>query len=160
MQKVVDLLIKQGKKIATMESCTGGGVANAITNIPGASEVLEFSAVTDSNDAKIMMGIDKDIIDKYSVYSKETAQSMAKAICIKANSDYGVGITGKLSRVDKNNPYGIDNQVFGCIYDKEKDMYYPFDLYVDKDNREDNKKLVIDKVKEELIKIITPIVKK
>lgn len=160
MKKIVELLINKGKTVATMESCTGGGVANAITNIPGASEVLEFSAVTYSNDAKIMMGVDKDIIDKYSVYSKECAQSMAYAISNKANSDYGIGITGKLSRVDKNNPYGIDNQVFICIYEKENNNYYSFDLYVDKDNREDNKKLVIDKVKEELIKIITPIVKK
>ena len=44
MQKVVERLKELNLHIATMESCTGGGVANAITNIPGASEVLLFSA--------------------------------------------------------------------------------------------------------------------
>lgn len=41
-----------------MESCTGGALVNAITNIPGASEVLKFSAVTYSNEYKIKLGVD------------------------------------------------------------------------------------------------------
>lgn len=45
MQEIVELLKQKRKTISTMESCTGGGVVNAITNIEGASEVLEFSAV-------------------------------------------------------------------------------------------------------------------
>ena len=53
VSKLVVKLTKNKKTIATMESCTGGGVANIITNIPGASEVLKFSAVTYSNEYKI-----------------------------------------------------------------------------------------------------------
>ena len=45
-KKVILELIKRGETIATMESCTGGGVANQITNVEGASEVLKYSAVT------------------------------------------------------------------------------------------------------------------
>ena len=86
--------------IATMESCTGGGVANAITNMEGASEIFKFSAVTYCNEYKIKMGVDKEVIDKYTVYSIETAMSMAKAISNFANSNYGVGVTGKLNRKD------------------------------------------------------------
>ena len=67
MKDVVNRLKELNYHIATMESCTGGGVANAITNIPGASEVLLFSAVTYSNEYKIKMGVSADTIDKYSV---------------------------------------------------------------------------------------------
>ena len=72
-KKVVEKLTENKETIATMESCTGGGVANAITNIEGASSVLKFSAVTYSNEYKIKMGVSSEVIDKYSVYSQETA---------------------------------------------------------------------------------------
>ena len=46
IQEVVYKLIELNKTISTMESCTGGGVANSITNVPGASEIFKFGAVT------------------------------------------------------------------------------------------------------------------
>ena len=64
LREIIKILTEKNKTISTMESCTGGGVANAITNIEGASEVLKFSAVTYSNEYKIKMGIDANIIDK------------------------------------------------------------------------------------------------
>jgi len=124
MNKVVELLIKNNKTISTMESCTGGALVNAITNIPGASEVLKFSAITYSNEYKIKLGVDSKIIDKYTVYSIETADEMSKVISNYTNSNYGVGITGKLSRPDINNPYGEDNLVFISIYNKDNNKYY------------------------------------
>ena len=90
-KKIVLELIKRGETIATMESCTGGGVVDAITSIEGASEVLKFSAVTYSNEGKIKMGVSKEVIDKYSVYSIETAMEMSKNISNFTNSNYGVG---------------------------------------------------------------------
>ena len=117
MKEIVNKLIKNKKTISTMESCTGGYLAACITNIEGSSTVLKFSAVTYSNDFKIKMGVDKKIIDKYSVYSMETAKDMSKKISYFAESDYGVGITGKLNRVDENNNYGNDNEVFISIYE-------------------------------------------
>ena len=126
MQEVIKILTEKNKTIATMESCTGGGVANAITNIEGASDILKFSAVTYSNEYKIKLGVSSDTIDKYSVYSMEVAKEMALNISKFANSNYGVGITGKLNRVDKNNPYGSDNVTFVSIYDKDNDNYYDF----------------------------------
>ena len=159
MERVVNKLIEKGKTIATMESCTGGGVANAITNIPGSSEVLKFSAVTYSNEFKIKMGVDAYTIAEHSVYSKEVACKMAKAISDFSNSDYGIGITGKLNRADINNPYGSDNQVFVCIYDRENLSYNEFTLYVDKETRGENKDVVIRAIEKELLKILSPKVK-
>ena len=52
-KNIIDVFTKEGKTISTMESCTGGGVVNAITNIEGASEVLKYSAVTYSNLSKV-----------------------------------------------------------------------------------------------------------
>lgn len=151
-KKVVLELIKRGETIATMESCTGGGVASAITNIEGTSEILKYSAVTYSNQYKIKMGVDADVINEYSVYSMETAHEMALNISKFANSDFGVGITGKLNRADENNNYGKDNEVFVSIYYKEK--YYDMKISVDKKTRKQNKEVVIDKIIESLGEIL------
>ena len=154
MKEIVDRLISINKTISTMESCTGGGVVNAITNIAGVSEVLKFSAFTYSNEYKIKMGFSSHVIDKYSVYSMETAREMSKNISIFSNSNYGVGITGKLNRVDKNNLYGLDNRVYISIYDKDNDKFYDYDMIVTKDTREENKQDIIDLIRDKLLKIL------
>ena len=139
----------KGQTVSTMESCTGGAVVNAITNIPGASQVLKYSAVTYCNEFKIKMGVSKDVIDKYSVYSMETAREMALAITKFALSDFGIGVTGKLGKRDINNEFGNDNQVFISIYDKNLDKYTDFNVFVDRDDRRDDKlevlEVIIDK---------------
>ena len=146
MKEVIELLTKKHKKISTMESCTGGGVANAITDIEGASNVLEFSAVTYSNEYKIKMGVDKDIIEKYSVYSLETAKEMSKCISNYANSNYGIGITGKMNKEDINNPYGENNKIFISIYDRDNNKYYNKEIIASQKTRKENKELVINEI--------------
>jgi PncC family amidohydrolase len=146
MKELVQLLIDKKKTIATMESCTGGGVSNAITNIEGASEILKFSAVTYSNEYKIKMGVSEEVINKYSVYSEECSIEMSKNISMFAGSDFGVGITGKLNRVDINNPFGKDNVVFISIYDKENDKFYNESIEATLGSRLENKELVIKKI--------------
>lgn len=154
IKEVIELLTKENKTISTMESCTGGGIANAITNIEGASEVLKYSAVTYSNEFKIKMGVSKYTIDKYSVYSVEVAREMSKSISDFTNSNYGVGVTGKLNRVDRNNPFGEDNITFVSIYDKDKDKYYTMNIEATQNSRSKNKDLIIDKIGKKLLKII------
>ena len=144
MKEVVDYLRENNISISTMESCTGGGVVNAITNIEGASEVLKFSAITYSNLYKIKMGVSSKTIDKYSVYSMEVAHEMAKCISSFTNSDIGIGITGKLNRADINNNFGKDNQVFISIF--YKDNYYDKVIIVKKETRDKNKKLIIEEI--------------
>lgn len=154
MIKVVERLKEKNKTISTMESCTGGGMVNSITNIEGASEVLKFSAITYSNEFKIKMGVSEDIIKKYSVYSIECAREMSKNISLFSNSDYGIGITGKLNRADKNNLYGDDNIVFISIYDKNNDRCYCDSVKVIKNTRCENKEMVINFIKDKLLEII------
>lgn len=154
MKKIIDKLIEKNQTISTMESCTGGALVNALTNVEGASSVIKFSAVTYSNEFKIKMGVSQDVIDTYSVYSMETAREMSKNISNFTNSDFSVGITGKLNRFDKNNLYGEDNAVFICIYDRNSDKYYDYKINVYESTRKENKQLVLDLVKEKLEEII------
>lgn len=153
MRDVVNLLIEKKMTIATMESCTGGFVASSITDIDGSSSVLKFSAVTYSNEYKIKMGVSKEVIDKYSVYSMNVAREMAKNISNFANSDIGVGITGKINRVDENNLFGDDNKIYYAIYDKNSDKYYEYELIAINDTRLNNKKYIMENISKNLLEI-------
>ena len=155
LEEIVKILTEQNKTVSTMESCTGGALANAITNIPGASEILKFSAVTYSNEFKMKMGVPKEIIDTYSVYSIETAIEMSKKISEFTNSNYGIGITGKLNRVDPHNLSGDDNStVYFNIYNKDNNTNYNGSLKVTKETRKENKEEVINLIVDKLYEII------
>lgn len=143
---IVELLTIKNKTIATMESCTGGGLVNYITNIEGASDVLKFSAVTYSNEYKIKMGISEETIKKHTVYSIEVAKEMSKCISDFTDSSYGIGITGKINRADKNNITDNDSIVYVSIYDKEKDSYYTLTIEPFVGTRKDNKDMIIEKI--------------
>lgn len=154
MKKIVNKLIENKETISTMESCTGGDLANEITNVSGSSEVLKFSAVTYSNEYKIKMGVSKDTIDKYSVYSMEVAREMSKCISEFTSSTYGVGITGKLNRVDKNNLFGEDNVVYFSIYNSKDNKYYTNKIRVTNKSRKLCKNDVVKEIKKTLYKIL------
>ena len=154
LDKIVKMLKEKNKYVSTMESCTGGGLVNAITNIPGASEILKFSAVTYSNEFKIKMGVPKETIDTYSVYSMDTAIDMSKKISEFTNSNYGIGITGKLNRADINNLAGDDNMVYFSIYNKDTNTNYNDSIRVSKSSREENKDEVITKIVNNFYKIL------
>lgn len=154
MKEIVELLKQNKKTISTMESCTGGGVANAITNIEGSSEILKFSAITYSNEFKIKMGVDKNIIDIYTVYSIKTANEMSKNIANFTNSNYGVGITGQINRQDPNNITGENNKIYISIYNKDHNKFYNETLEAIHSSRSNNKEIIINKIEEMLKKII------
>lgn len=155
MKEIVAYLTKMNKTISTMESATGGYLASSITNIDGSSLVFKFGAVTYSNEFKIKMGVDKDVIDEYSVYSIETSHEMSKKITEFTGSNYGVGVTGKINRVDPFNNFGDDSTIFLSIYDKEKDIYLDSTIKAVKETRLENKELVL----EEFIKLFKSIIK-
>lgn len=126
-----------------MESATGGYIANAITNVEGASEVFSFGAVTYSNFYKIKLGVDRNLIEKYSVYSMEVAHDMSRVITEYTNSRYGIGVTGKLNRVDRFNLSGKDNVVYISVFDQIKNNYLDSVLEMEDTTREENKKKIL-----------------
>jgi len=92
IETIIEILKKRQWTIGVMESCTGGAIADCLTNIPGVSEVFKCGKVTYSEKAKIEAGVDSKVIDRYSVFSMEVAKEMAK----KIEGDIGVGVTGNL----------------------------------------------------------------
>ena len=84
-----------GRKVVTAESCTGGLVAAAITEIAGSSAVLDRSYVTYSNEAKMeMLGVARDIIETFGAVSIACAWAMAKGALDRSKADVAVAISG------------------------------------------------------------------
>lgn len=94
-RRVVDANQAAGRIIATAESCTGGLVASAITEIPGSSAVLDRGFVTYSNEAKMdMLGVPMDIIETFGAVSIACVWAMAKGALERSNADVAVAISG------------------------------------------------------------------
>lgn len=92
---VLDACRARKLKVATAESCTGGLVAGALTEIAGSSDVVDRGFVTYSNEAKQqMLSVSSETIKKYGAVSRQTAEAMARGALGKANADLVVAITG------------------------------------------------------------------
>jgi len=92
---VLEACRARGLKIATAESCTGGLVAGALTEIAGSSDVLDRGFVTYSNTAKQqMLGVPADILREHGAVSRPTAEAMARGALGKGGADIVVAITG------------------------------------------------------------------
>ena len=84
-----------GRRIAIAESCTGGLVSAAITEIPGSSDVLEAGVVTYSNASKIaQLGVSSDVVETFGAVSVATAWAMARGALHATDADVAVAITG------------------------------------------------------------------
>lgn len=84
-----------GLKVAIAESCTGGLVSAALTEIPGSSEVFDRGFVTYSNEAKIeTLGVPATTIAAHGAVSAETAQAMARGALERSVADVSVAVTG------------------------------------------------------------------
>ena len=103
-EELTKLLIRRHLYITTMESATAGQIASLITDTEGSSAVLKGAFVTYCNEAKIMQGVPAEVIEKYTVYSRETALAMAQACRRAYDADIGVGVTGTFGNTDPANP--------------------------------------------------------
>jgi len=147
IKNLMKLLKKKGLFLATMESCTGGALINAITNIPGASEITRGGIVAYSTEQKIYFGVPKEKINKYSVYSKEVVIEMAKIAQKKFNSQIGVGITGVLSRKDPNYPEKEIGKVYFAIAFFERIFCEEIKIKPQKSREKEKTKIVLEILK-------------
>ncbi len=100
-QKVVKALKDNKHFITTIESCTGGGLIDFLTDVSGSSQVVLDGFIVYSDEAKIKLGVPAEVIQKTTVYSRETSIEMAKAgIQQSVRATIGVGITGLLVNPD------------------------------------------------------------
>ena len=94
-EKVVKMLAERKMTVSAAESCTGGLFAALITNVSGASEVLNESFVTYANSAKMKyLGVKGETLEKHGAVSYETAFEMAEGLRKNTGADVTVGITG------------------------------------------------------------------
>lgn len=94
-EAVGSLLKERNMMIATAESCTGGLIANSITDIPGSSEYMTGGIISYANVVKVnQLGVSQDDLDTVGAVSKEVALQMAKGVAEKLGSDIGISTTG------------------------------------------------------------------
>ena len=92
---VVRMLIEQRQKLALAESCTGGLIANRITNVPGSSDTFLAGVTAYSNHAKTdLLGVPAELIKEHGAVSPQTAEAMAEGAAARTGADIGVGVTG------------------------------------------------------------------
>lgn len=93
--RVIEENAKAGRMVATAESCTGGLVAGALTEIAGSSAVLDRGFVTYSNEAKMeALGVAQDIIETFGAVSVACVWAMAQGALERSNADVAVAISG------------------------------------------------------------------
>jgi nicotinamide-nucleotide amidase len=94
-RKVVEANRAAGKRLAVAESCTGGLVSAAITEIPGSSDVFEAGYVTYSNAAKSgVLKVSSEVVETFGAVSVATAWAMARGALMASEADIAVAITG------------------------------------------------------------------
>jgi len=92
---VLDLCRKHGLRLATVESCTGGLIAAALTDIAGSSDVVDCGFVTYSNEAKtILVGVPAKMIETHGAVSRQVAVAMAEGGLKYSRADIAIAVTG------------------------------------------------------------------
>jgi nicotinamide-nucleotide amidase len=94
-RKVVEANRAAGLTVAVAESCTGGLVAAALTEVPGSSDVLDAGFVTYSNEAKMgLLGVSEEVIETFGAVSVAAAWAMARGALARCRADVAVAVTG------------------------------------------------------------------
>lgn len=114
-KRVVDENARAGRKVALAESCTGGLVCAALTEISGSSSILDRGFVTYSNEAKMeMLGVPQDIIDTFGAVSVACVWAMAKGALDKSKADIAVAISGIAGPEGGSEHKPVGTVVFAC----------------------------------------------
>jgi nicotinamide-nucleotide amidase len=94
-QCVGQALLARQKKLVTAESCTGGWIAQVLTDVPGSSLWFDRGFVTYSNAAKIqMLGVKPETLDRYGAVSAQTATEMVTGALLHSDAEYAIAVTG------------------------------------------------------------------
>ena len=94
-RRVVEANRAAGLRVAVAESCTGGLIAAALTEVAGSSDVLEAGFVTYSNEAKIaLLGVNEDVVETFGAVSVAVAWGMAQGALARSGADTAVAVTG------------------------------------------------------------------
>ena len=93
--ELAELLLKKEYKIGLAESCTGGGIAKVLTDLPGSSNWFELGVVTYSNEAKEkILGVPKSLLESYGAVSEPVAKAMVEGVVKLSEADVSISVTG------------------------------------------------------------------
>ena len=93
-ERVGELLRERGSFVAAAESCTGGLIGSRLTDVPGSSEYFDRSIVTYSYDAKLDLGVPRELLDEEGAVSAPVAQAMARGVRDRAGVEWALSTTG------------------------------------------------------------------
>src|SRR5581483_8834593 len=95
VQALAAVCDRQGLRVAVAESCTGGGLAAAITERPGVSSFFLGGIVSYANEVKVaLLGVPESVLETEGAVSEATARAMATGVRARMRADVGIGITG------------------------------------------------------------------
>ena len=100
-QSLGQVLLQQGLSLATMESVTGGLLANSISEVPESSCYYQGGVVAFSREAMLAHGVPADILEQFGAASQETANAMATAARESSGADFGIGVAGVLGPAEQ-----------------------------------------------------------
>lgn len=149
-RQIVEILKRNNLKISFAESITGGLLSSAITDISGASNVIESSFVTYSNESKHKnLDVSKETLDTFGAISDNTAYEMAKGVKENSKSNIGVSTTGEAGPNSSETEVG---NVFTCIYFGEDN--YKLNHYFFSGDRNKIRRSTVNRVLSEILYLL------
>jgi nicotinamide-nucleotide amidase len=111
IERISDKLVERDYRLSVAESCTGGFISHAITNLPGASNFFDLGLVSYSEESKrSVLGISASLLKKHGTVSEETAIAMAKGVRRLSGTDVSLSVTGIAG------PEIIEDKEIGLIF--------------------------------------------
>ncbi len=151
---ITKTLIEKNLQITTMESCTAGLIASLLTDTEGSSAAVKGAFVTYSNEAKVLQGVPEKTIERFGVYSEETALAMAAAAKRAYSADIAVGVTGTMGNKDPENEDSVPGEVY-FAFDTPGGCRAYHIIVPDMDSRYDYKLFVADRIADELAPLLS-----
>ena len=142
IEATVSLLKNRNLTISVAESCTGGGLGKAFTDLPGSSDYFEGGVISYSNNAKVkLLNVNKHTFDKYGAVSRQTAEEMAVSCREIFGTDYSISITG-IAGPDGGSEEKPVGTIYVCIFNGENAEIK--NLNLSSTNRDSNREKTIE----------------
>ena len=124
-EKIITTLTDRKETITFAESCTGGRIAAAFTAVSGASNVLNGSCITYSNEIKHQwLGVEKNVLERYGAVSQECVSQMLDGVIKMANADYAIAVSGIAGPTGGTELKPVGTVYIGLMGPESKEIYH------------------------------------